>query len=296
MTDAPASVAQDGAYRLSVGNVEIIALPDGAGTSSGPLREAPSDSAGAVWFSYRDAYPEMFDEEDRWRIHNNCYLVRSHGRTILVDTGIGGREYRRYGGIVGVLTRSFARAAVPLTDVGTVFMTHAHPDHVGWNVTPQGEATFPHARYLLHEADWREFALLDSQGGRRDRIPNYAQRSLLPLERLGVLELLTGEVALTDEVRLLATPGHTPGHMSVLIASAGERAVITGDVFSNQVYVSEPGLEFSADFDVAQGKAARHALLERIEAEGLQVIAGHFPEPGFGHVVRLQGRRYWRAL
>ncbi|HJM75281.1 MAG TPA: MBL fold metallo-hydrolase [Dehalococcoidia bacterium] len=284
------------AARLTVGNVEIVAIPDGAGPSSGVLTELATDEPGARWWALRDHYPEMFDDQDRWHIHNNCYLVHSQGRSILVDTGVGERPYKRYGGIVGVLPSAFERAGATFDEIDTVLMTHAHPDHVGWNVTPDGAATFPNARYLLHEADWREFALHASQGGNRERVPNYAQRSLVPLEALGVLDLFADEQVLTDELRQLHTPGHTAGHVSVLIASAGERAVITGDVFSNPAYITEPDLEFSADIDVEQGKATRHALLERIEAEGMRVIGGHFDAPGFGHVVKLEGKRYWRAF
>jgi glyoxylase-like metal-dependent hydrolase (beta-lactamase superfamily II) len=295
-------------HSLTIGGVEIISMPDGAGPAGGPLDVPPKSDQGGQpdgqsstererWWALRDAYPEMFDEQHRWHIHNGCYLLRSQGRTILVDTGMGGRPYWRYGDIVGVLPRSFEQAGVALSDVDTVLMTHGHPDHVGWNVTPDGAAaTFPRARYMLHEADWREFATLAKDGGRRDRIPNYVGRSLIPLERLGVLDRFDGEPALTDELRLLATPGHTPGHVSVLIASQGKRAVITGDVFSNQVYITEPDLEFTADFDVEEGKATRRTLLDRIEADGMTVVSGHFAEPGFGHLVQLEGRRYWRAL
>jgi glyoxylase-like metal-dependent hydrolase (beta-lactamase superfamily II) len=121
-------------------------------------------------------------------------------------------------------------------------------------------------------------------------------RSLTPLEKLGRLDLLAGEARLTDEITAIHTPGHTPGHMSIVIASAGEKALITGDVLSNPAQVSEPDWVPIFDADGAEAAATRRALLDRIEAEGMTVAAGHFPHPSFGSVVRIEGRRYWRAL
>jgi glyoxylase-like metal-dependent hydrolase (beta-lactamase superfamily II) len=266
---------------LRIGAIEILALADGAGIVPG--------AGAAPWARFRGAYPEMFRGEYDWHIHNGCYLVRSEGRTILVDTGMGPWPYKRYGGVRGRLMEELKAAGVGLAEVDTVFMTHAHPDHVGWNVLEDGSATFPQARYMLNAKDWEWFV-------KRETIPNYVQRSLLPLESAGALDLFDGEPLLTAEVRTVATPGHTPGHMALLLNSQRERAVFTGDIFSNQAYVTDPDMDFGGDSHVEEGRATRRAMLERIEAEGLTVIAGHMPEPGFGQVVWVEGKRYWRGL
>ena len=105
-----------------------------------------------------------------------------------------------------------------------------------------------------------------------------------------------GEHCITDELTTLHTPGHTPGHMSILVASGGEHGILLGDVAIHPVRVSEP--EWNTMFEMlpAVASATRQWLLDRIEAEGIRVVACHFPEPGFGQLVRLAGRRSWQAL
>jgi glyoxylase-like metal-dependent hydrolase (beta-lactamase superfamily II) len=126
--------------------------------------------------------------------------------------------------------------------------------------------------------------------------PGFVQETLTPLEALGVLDLADGERSLTEEITTLHTPGHTPGSMSLLIASGGERAIIVGDAIAHPAQVEHPDWGFSFDFDGETALRTRNQLLDRIEAEGLTMTSCHFPEPGFGRVVRLEGRRYWQAL
>ncbi len=279
--------------QMRVGNVEVVSLPDGAANLGGhPMgRDVDADAAPADWAAYHARHPDGFHgDEHHWRIHNGCYLLRSRGRSIVVDLGVGVGPYPRYAGLEGCLPDSMVRAGVAPGDVDTVFFTHAHPDHVGWSLDGAGAPFFPRARYLLHRADWHEYA------EHRQPPPRYIERFVAPLRDRGVLDLLAGETALTDEVTAIETPGHTPGHMSLLIASAGERAVVTGDVIVSPFYVSEPERPFGSDLDRAQGIRTRVALVERVEAEGMRLVGGHLPEPGWGEVVRLHGRRWFRAL
>src|SRR2546425_3984349 len=100
----------------------------------------------------------------------------------------------------------------------------------------------------------------------------------------------------TTLFRSIPTPGHTPGHMSLAIVSGGQRALIMGDVAIHPAQVTET--DWSALFDMDQQLAAqvRRQVLDRIEAEHTTLVACHFPEPGFGHLVRVEGRRYWQGL
>lgn len=277
--------------RLQVGNVEVWALPDGAADLPSHGAQPKAGEPPIDWRPIAERNPDAVHGADHhWRIHNNCYLIRSRGRTIVVDLGVGVGPYPRYRDMHGRLPEALSDVGTTFDEVDTVFFTHSHPDHVAWSmVEDEGRPRFGSARYLLHERDWKEFT-------GRDPVPRYIERFVRPLHNLEVLDLLPGETALTDEVTAIETPGHTPGHMAVVITSNGERAVISGDVFNHPIYVTEPWREFTADLDHAQGIATREALLDRIEAEGMVLIAEHFPEPGFGHVVRAEGKRWFQAL
>ena len=109
---------------------------------------------------------------------------------------------------------------------------------------------------------------------------------MLPLEELGVLELFEGEVALTSEVVTLPTPGHTPGHTSLRISSAGETAVIAGDATHIPLQAHETDWYPRADRDPVLSTQSRHALMDRVESEDGLLIAGHYPAPGFGRLAR----------
>jgi glyoxylase-like metal-dependent hydrolase (beta-lactamase superfamily II) len=129
----------------------------------------------------------------------------------------------------------------------------------------------------------------------RDRFPN-APSCVWPLEELGLIEFMEGEYPLTSELTTLPTPGHTPGHMSIMISSQGERALILGDAAHNPAQAQETDWVSRADMDPAQTRITRRSIMERLEREGILVAAGHFPAPGFGKIVHMAGRRYWQAL
>jgi glyoxylase-like metal-dependent hydrolase (beta-lactamase superfamily II) len=165
-------------------------------------------------------------------------------------------------------------------------------DHVGWNVLSEGgrtRATFPRARYHVQRADWDAFS---TGGDANDRAAFEAV--VRPLEELGCLELVDGDQPLTAALGLLHTPGHTPGSQSLTVMSNGEQALLWGDVATHPAQITEPSWS-GTDVDPGMATATRESLFARIEAEGFIAAPAHFPEP-FGSIVRLEGRRWWRAL
>ncbi len=278
-------------HSIRIGNVEIVALPDGAANLNVHPAFAAQGEPPIDWNPIRERNPDGFHgDHDHWRIHNTCYLVRSQGRTLVADLGVGVGPYPRYGDMTGALPEAMRTADLDWQDVDTVFFTHAHPDHVAWSIDEDTNLPrFPRARYLLHQRDWDNF-------GGRTPPPRYFERFVRPLQHHAVLDLLPGETAITSEVTAIETPGHTPGHMSLLITSDGERALITGDALTHPVYITEPWREFGSDADIPEGIATRKSLVDRLEADNITLAAGHFPEPGFGHVVSLEGKRWFRAL
>ena len=122
------------------------------------------------------------------------------------------------------------------------------------------------------------------------------RRSVLPLEGAGVLDLMDGETELAPGVTAIHTPGHTPGHMSLLLSSGRERALLIGDVLGSPMHVTEPDLHYWPDHDKPRGIETRHGLLDMAESEDMIVLGSHLSPPGWGTLVRWEGRRYWRAF
>jgi glyoxylase-like metal-dependent hydrolase (beta-lactamase superfamily II) len=284
--------------RLTIGQVEIVGLADATVDYPMSMQQLFPGVSAADWAPFRARYPDGFGSPAVWRSDYTCYLLRSGGQTVLVDTGLGPADSAMASalGLAGSLLEKLRGVGVHPEQVDRVVLSHLHPDHVGWNLRRErGELrpTFPNARYLVHRADWEAFQRPEV----RARLPfEYVDQTITPLERLGVLDLVLGDRSLTPELTMLHTPGHTPGHTSLLINSGEARAILTGDVVVNPAQITEPSWNSLFDADGETAARTRLAVLDRIEAEGLVVGARHFPEPGFGTIVRLEGRRYWQGL
>ena len=292
-------------YTTRVGNVEILALSDGS------IRFTPSDFFPTIPEESWDPYRGDLTPEGEMIMNLGCFLLRSEGKTLLIDTGLGIDTGHLETLDKGKLLTDMQAKGINRDEVDIVGITHLHIDHVGWNflygdesgmgesqsspaseVERSGEArpTFANARYWVNNADWRVF----TRGALRKR--PYIPAQVLPLQEQGILELFEGEQPITGEVSTLPTPGHTPGHTSFLISSQGERAVITGDAIHTRAQAQETHWSPRADSKPDVSAESRKDLLERIERDNAMLISGHFPSTGFGTLVRVEGRRYWQAI
>ena len=271
---------------LRIGNVEIIALLDAS--ASAPCRALFPDRTDEDWAPHL----EHLDAGGKaLTLSISSFLVRSGGKTILVDTGIGAKDRPFFPN--GRLPEAIAEAGIQLDEIDVVMATHMHIDHVGWHTTKQGDAfvpTFPKASHIFARAEWDYFTDPDIA---KDQ--PHVLDSVLPLRDVVEITLVDSEHKLTDELTLVPTPGHTPAHTSLAILSGGEAAIIWGDVCHHPAQITEL---WSPLFDMnpALATSTRDSLLQRIEDERMTVIAGHFAHPGFGRIVRIEGKRSWRAL
>lgn len=236
---------------------------------------------------YKSVYAGSFDGED-FRTRASAYVIRSDGKTILCDTGIGPGPHSWLGGLTGNLVPDMEAKGLSPSDVDIVVFTHLHGDHVGWNLAADGKPMFPNARYLVPQADWEFFS--------QTAASNPQMQVVSPLNDLGVMELVSGETAITADVKTYPTPGHTPGHQSLVISSNRETAILTGDLAHYPAQVEHIDWCSAFDMDPATCMESRRKVFDQLENEG--AIAGfcHFPEAPFGKLIRLQGTRTWRAI
>jgi glyoxylase-like metal-dependent hydrolase (beta-lactamase superfamily II) len=266
---------------ITVGSVNIVALTD----MEGAIFRLDQIFPGVMedqWEPYLHRYPWAFADRETLRGRVGSYVLRSAGGTVLVDTGVGPQAMAAGGKLLVELEN----AGVYPEDVDTVFLTHLHGDHLGWSVRQDGEPVFPEARYVTQAAEWEISA-------------PYLGRAVAGLDDLGVLELLEGEEPVGEELTAIPTPGHSPGHSSLLVSSGGEQALVSGDAIVHPAQATEPTWNVYFDMDKEQAARTREMLLAWLEADGITVAAGHIPGSGFGRVVRDEaepGRRYWLTL
>jgi glyoxylase-like metal-dependent hydrolase (beta-lactamase superfamily II) len=176
------------------------------------------------------------------------------------------------------LTRLKAAGVGP-EDIDYVFCTHLHADHCGWNTQLRDGRwvpTFPNAKYILARREVEHVQTVPSR---------QYHESVLPVIEAGQAELVDTDFALDDQVWLEPTPGHTPGHVAVGLASNGHEAVMCGDLIHCPIQCLYPAWRFWIDSDQGQGIDTRRDFLEANCERGRLVMTAHFPSPSMGHVL-----------
>ncbi|WP_135468811.1 MBL fold metallo-hydrolase [Crenalkalicoccus roseus] len=233
--------------------------------------------------------PHFADETGRLRLSIHALVVETPERRILVDTCLGndkqGRRIPHWNGRQGSFLRDLAEAGYPAESVDTVLCTHLHVDHVGWNtmlVDGRWRPTFPRARYLFGRAEFEHW----SRQTEREEQRAVFEDSVRPVLEAGLVELVEPDHPLCEEVRLVPSFGHTPGHVSVRIASEGEEAFITGDIAHHPCQLARPHWNSTADMDPPAAEATRRRLFGELAGRPVLVIGTHFAAPTAGRVVR----------
>ena len=228
--------------------------------------------------------PNFVTEDGRPRAVVQSFVVETPGARVLVDTCVGNGKVRNE--IVewsGLQTDFLSR----LPSIDIVVCTHFHFDHIGWNtmlVDGQWVPTFPDARYVFLRD---EFDYWSSQpdAEAEDDHAGFSD-SVQPIIEAGLAEFASVEDTPAETISFIATRGHTPGHVSVLVESNGEAAVITGDAIHHPCQIAQPEWFTLFDTHEQQARESRRALLERLVDTSTLLIGSHFSSPTAGFVRR----------
>ena len=233
--------------------------------------------------------PHFADDEGRLRMSIHAFLVETPTRRIVVDTCLGndkqGRRIPAWNGLNTRFLADLAAAGAPRESIDTVLCTHLHVDHVGWNTMHQDGAwvpTFPNARYLMGRA---EYAHWTGPHGREDLRTVFAD-SVAPVFDAGLVDLVETDHRICEELSLIPTLGHTPGHVSLRIDSGGEHGLITGDFLHHPCQIAHPEWSSTADSDPAEAQRTRERMFAELAGAPVLVLGTHFAGATAGRIVR----------
>ncbi|PPS67316.1 MULTISPECIES: MBL fold metallo-hydrolase [Streptomyces] len=238
--------------------------------------------------------PHFCDDEGTLHIDSHSFAFTVGGLRILVDTGIGNGKERTNPAWHNLKTDYLQRltaAGLPPDSVDLVILTHLHADHVGWNtheVNGEWVPTFTNARYLTSRVEREFWAGYDMDEARKQMFRD----SVIPVEEAGLLDLVdvcAEGVEVVPGLRLIPTPGHTPGHVAVELTSRGETALITGDCIHHPVQLAHPTIGACVDIEPERSEASRRTLLRSLAGTDTLVLGTHFAPPTAGRVVTHEG-------
>jgi glyoxylase-like metal-dependent hydrolase (beta-lactamase superfamily II) len=232
-------------------------------------------------------YPHFVSEDDKiLKLSVHALLVEAPGLKLVVDTCVGNDRPREITGGVALATpflQDLGKAGWSRDGVDAVVCTHLHVDHVGWNTMLENGRwvpTFPKARYLIGRREY-EFWCTHDDAEQQTMLGD----SIKPIFDAGLVQLVELDEMISPEIWLTPSIGHTPGHVSVIIESEGERAVITGDMLHHPSQMAHPEWLFG-DSDSKAAVLTRWRLFAEWADQPILVIGTHFAAPTAGHILR----------
>ena len=261
-----------------------------AGGSRFILPQATRDAVREIsWLA-----PHFADAEGNLIMSIHALVVETPTRKMIVDTCIGNDKQRSIPNWTNLqlpFLDDLKSAGYDRNEIDTVMCTHLHVDHVGWNtmlVDGDWIPTFPNARYLMGRQEYEYWDSVPAD----DLNAGVMGDSVRPVFEAGLVDLVDMDHRVCDEVFLEPTTGHTPGHVSVHIASEGEEALITGDCIHHPCQIERLDWSSSADYDRDASRETRISLLKKYADKDILIIGTHFATPTAGHL-KSRGESYW---
>jgi glyoxylase-like metal-dependent hydrolase (beta-lactamase superfamily II) len=268
-------------YALKVGKIDAMVVSDGVLPLPGAMLGHNADPAvRAAWFR------DMFQPADAFDWALNAVVVKSGGRTILIDAGLGADPNLNLPK-AGRLVQRLTAAGVDLGAVTDVVLTHLHMDHIG-GLLADGvrDQLRPDLRIHLAAAEaefWvsPDFSRVSMPPGFPDALRRTAKRFLN--EYGSQLRPFESEYEVAPGVLVQRTGGHTPGHSVVRLASGGERLTFAGDAIF-EVGFEHPDWYNGFEHDPVEAARVRVNLLRELAANRESLVATHLSFPSVCHV------------
>jgi glyoxylase-like metal-dependent hydrolase (beta-lactamase superfamily II) len=266
-------------YRFNIGNMEATVISDG------PLNfpDATKIFRGAPDAEIRKLLTDEFFPPDSVRMEQNILVVNTGDKLVMFDTGI--LSMKQENAPSGRILKSLAEGGIDPRDIDAIVLTHPHIDHAGGIMSADGKTRlFPNAQIYTTEADFKFWTNEQLFGTPSEGSARTAIKNLLPNKDRLVMYKDGQEIA--PGILAIASPGHTVGHTSFMITSAGKSLCFTGDIAHHAIMIRNPKLEVVFDTDSKLATASRIKMCDMLAAEKIPALIFHMPWPGIGNIAK----------
>lgn len=269
-------------HRFQIGGFRALVIQDGGrpGSLEAMIKRYPDVPQEAL----ENAARELGIDWEAIELSRNILLLDTGSQRVLVDAGEGIGD--------GQLTDALPAAGISPETVDTIILTHGHGDHIGGLTDAEGRLLYPNARYVMWKTEW-DFMLELAQQVEDPDYAAFIRRNLLPIQDR--ISLIESETDIQPGIRALPAPGHTVGHMALLIESGGERLLHIVDAAHHPAQITYTDWSPRFDRQPELARVTRRTLIERAARENLPVMTYHFPFPGLGRVVQRGQMAVWAA-
>jgi glyoxylase-like metal-dependent hydrolase (beta-lactamase superfamily II) len=255
---------------VRIGEIEVVPILDAEGTFA-TVDEVFSPVEAALKADAARRFPANF-RGDEWWLPIQVALIRTRAATVLIDAGLGPSPRRFMPKAPAYLLEQLGALGLVPEAVDLVIHTHLHVDHVGWN------GSFPNARHIIHEKDLAYFSTPQSLSTRP-----HLHEKVLALRDSGRLDLIDAAAEPITGVKIVPTPGHTPGHISVRVESDDRAFLVLGDIVVHPLQLLDPDIRSTSDHDQEHAARTRRSVLDGLADDGIPVLNSHLH--GVGRLV-----------
>jgi len=277
---------------LRVGNIELLVVSDGV------IWQDAGATFGLVPRIMWERYAPEIDEKYRLPVGVNTLVVRSSGKTVLIDSGCGSKGTHAPGAMgiedTGHLIADLAAEGIRAEDVDVVLNTHLHFDHCGGNTALDGARpvpAFPRAKYILQKGEWDAA----SRPNERTR-GTYLAENFEPLDDAKQVELVHGDAEIVPGLRMTMAPGHTGDHVVFEVESGGEVAICIGELAQQPVQLERVYSVSALDILPMISIETKKRFIEKALDRRALLVSVHAPYPGLGRLRTEDSRRTWEAV
>ncbi|MEW6449581.1 MAG: MBL fold metallo-hydrolase [Pseudomonadota bacterium] len=278
----PAGKQAAGFYRYKVGTHEVTVVTDGVNKFRFPdgfVANKSRDEVNAGW-------AELYGTKDEMVVPYTPIVVNTGGKLVVIDTGMGEAALERTKGMSGQFQSNLKAAGIAPDQIDTVIISHFHGDHINGLLDKDNKLAFPKAEVLVPAAEWKYF-MDDAEMGKQtsERMKGVFAGLRRVFDALGrKVTQYEADKEVAPGITSVATYGHTPGHMSFVIAQGNSKVFVQSDVTNNPLFVRNPGWHLMFDQDPVMAEATRRKTYDMASAEKMMVQGFHYPFPSLAYI------------